>query len=68
MRLIPYLFLVYLVGWYTPLGTYFRGGIGRAHRIPRSFNGQFLGAFPDINEYESGYIGYGPISMNPLAE
>ncbi|CAI7721788.1 PIR protein [Plasmodium vivax] len=59
---------LFLLFRYTPLGTFFRGGRGRAHRIPRSFNGQFLGAFPDINEYEGGYIGYGPMNIPYGAE
>ncbi|SCA59630.1 hypothetical protein PVC01_000011900 [Plasmodium vivax] len=57
---------LFLLFRYTPVGTYFRGGRGRAHRIPRSFNGQFLGGFPGYDDYDVGHIGYGP--MNPLAE
>ncbi|SCA82058.1 VIR protein [Plasmodium vivax] len=57
---------LFLLFRYTPVGTFFRGGRGRAHRIPRSFNGQFLGGFPGYDDYEVGHIGYGP--MNPLAE
>ncbi|VUZ99808.1 PIR protein [Plasmodium vivax] len=57
---------LFLLFRYTPVGTFFRGGRGRAHRIPRSFNGQFLGGFPGYEEYDVGHIGYGP--MNPLAE
>ncbi|VUZ99747.1 PIR protein [Plasmodium vivax] len=56
---------LFLLFRYTPVGAFFRGGRGRAHRIPRSFNGQFPG-FPDFYEYEGGNIGYVP--MNPLAE
>ncbi|CAI7719384.1 PIR protein [Plasmodium vivax] len=59
---------LFLLFRYTPLGTFFRGGRGRAHRIPRSFNGQFLGAFPDVNEYNGGYIGYGPMDIPYGAE
>ncbi|CAI7720291.1 hypothetical protein PVPAM_090005500 [Plasmodium vivax] len=59
---------LFLLFRYTPVGTFFRGGRGRAHRIPRSFNGQFLGAFPDINEYNGGYIGYGPMDIPYGAE
>ncbi|VUZ99968.1 PIR protein [Plasmodium vivax] len=59
---------LFLLLRYTPVGTFFRGGRGRAHRIPRSFNGQFLGAIPDFQDYELGHIGYGPMNMNPLAE
>ncbi|VVA00004.1 PIR protein [Plasmodium vivax] len=57
---------LFLLFRYTPFGTFFRGGRGRAHRIPRSFNGQFLGGFPGYEEYDVGHILYGP--MNPLAE
>ncbi|VUZ99498.1 PIR protein [Plasmodium vivax] len=57
---------LFLLFRYTPVGAFFRGGRGRVHRIPRSFNGPFPGGFPGFEEYESGYIGYGP--MNPLAE
>ncbi|SCA59961.1 hypothetical protein PVT01_000056700 [Plasmodium vivax] len=57
---------LFLLFRYTPVGAFFRGGRGRAHRIPRSFNGQFLGGFPGYEEYDVGHILYGP--MNPLAE
>ncbi|SCA59654.1 hypothetical protein PVT01_000030800 [Plasmodium vivax] len=57
---------LFLLFKYTPVGTFFRGGRGRANRIPRSFNGQFLGGFPGYEDYDVGHIGYGP--MNPLAE
>ncbi|SCA81999.1 VIR protein [Plasmodium vivax] len=57
---------LFLLFRYTPFGTFFRGGRGRVHRIPRSFNGQFLGGFPGYEDYDVGHIGYGP--MNPLAE
>ncbi|SCA60838.1 Plasmodium vivax Vir protein, putative [Plasmodium vivax] len=58
---------LFLLFRYTPVGTFFRGGRGRAHRIPRSFNGQFPG-FPDYYDYDGGYIGYAPMNINPLAE
>ncbi|CAI7723944.1 hypothetical protein, conserved [Plasmodium vivax] len=57
---------LFLLFRYTPVGAFFRGGRGRAHRIPRSFNGQFLGGFTGYEEYDVGHILYGP--MNPLAE
>ncbi|CAG9485558.1 unnamed protein product [Plasmodium vivax] len=57
---------LFLLFKYTPVGTFFRGGRGRVRRIPSGFHGQFLGAFPDIQDYYGGNIGYGP--MNPLAE
>ncbi|SCA60528.1 VIR protein [Plasmodium vivax] len=59
---------LFLLLRYTPVATFFRGGRGRAHRIPRSFHGHFPGAFPDYHEYDGGYIGYGPMNINPLAE
>ncbi|CAI7717579.1 PIR protein [Plasmodium vivax] len=55
---------LFLLFRYTPVGTFFRGGRGRVHRIPRSFNGPF----PDIQDYDGGYIGYGPTSISSLAE
>ncbi|VUZ99787.1 PIR protein [Plasmodium vivax] len=57
---------LFLLFRYTPIGAFFRGGRGRVHRIPRSFNGPFPGGFPGYEEYDVGHIGYGP--MNPLAE
>ncbi|SCA82076.1 VIR protein [Plasmodium vivax] len=57
---------LFLLFRYTPVGAFFRGGRGRVRRIPRSFNGPFPGGFPGYEEYDGGYIGYGP--MNPLAE
>ncbi|SCA59994.1 hypothetical protein PVT01_000061400 [Plasmodium vivax] len=57
---------LFLLFRYTPVGAFFRGGRGRAHRIPRSFNGPFLGEFQGYQDYYGGNIGYGP--MNPLAE
>ncbi|VVA00125.1 PIR protein [Plasmodium vivax] len=58
--------VLFLLFKYTPIGAFFRGGRGRVHRIPRSFNGPFPGGFPGYEEYDVGHIGYGP--MNPLAE
>ncbi|SCA82117.1 hypothetical protein PVC01_000116900 [Plasmodium vivax] len=57
---------LFLLFKYTPVGTFFRGGRGRVRRIPSGFHGQFLGAFPDVQDYYGGNIGYG--QMNPLAE
>ncbi|CAI7717616.1 PIR protein [Plasmodium vivax] len=57
---------LFLLFRYTPVGAFFRGGRGRARRIPSGFNGQFLGGFPGYEDYDVGHIGYGP--MNPLAE
>ncbi|EDL42661.1 variable surface protein Vir6, putative, partial [Plasmodium vivax] len=57
---------LFLLFRYTPVGAFFRGGRGRVRRIPSGFHGQFLGEFPDIQDYYGGNIGYG--QMNPLAE
>ncbi|CAI7723972.1 hypothetical protein PVPAM_000010100 [Plasmodium vivax] len=57
---------LFLLFRYTPVGAFFRGGRGRVRRIPSGFHGPFPGGFPDLQDYEGGYIGYGPI--NPLAE
>ncbi|SCA81789.1 Plasmodium vivax Vir protein, putative [Plasmodium vivax] len=59
---------LFLLFKYTPVGSFFGGRRRRFRQIPRSFNGQFLGAFPDFQDYEGGHIGYGPMNMNPLAE
>ncbi|CAG9478549.1 unnamed protein product [Plasmodium vivax] len=59
---------LFLLFRYTPVGAFFRGGRGRVHRIPRSFNGQFLGGFPGYEDYEGGYIGYGPMDIPYGAE
>ncbi|KMZ94040.1 hypothetical protein PVMG_02266 [Plasmodium vivax Mauritania I] len=58
---------LFLLFRYTPVGAFFRGGRGRVRRIPSGFHGQFPG-FPDYHEYDGGYIGYGPMNINPLAE
>ncbi|EDL42819.1 variable surface protein Vir6-like [Plasmodium vivax] len=59
---------LFLLFRYTPVGAFFRGGRGRVRRIPSGFHGPFSGEFPNFQDYEGGYIGYGPMSMNPLAE
>ncbi|SCA83559.1 VIR protein [Plasmodium vivax] len=59
---------LFLLFRYTPVGTFFRGGRGRARRIPSGFSGPFPGEFPNFQDYEGGYIGYGPMNINPLAE
>ncbi|CAI7718046.1 hypothetical protein, conserved [Plasmodium vivax] len=59
---------LFLLFKYTPVGSFFGGRRGRFRQIPRSFNGPFPGDFPNFNEYEGGYIGYGPMNINPLAE
>ncbi|KMZ83465.1 hypothetical protein PVBG_05582 [Plasmodium vivax Brazil I] len=59
---------LFLLLRYTPVGAFFRGGRGRVRRIPSGFHGPFPGEFPNFQDYEGGYIGYGPMSMNPLAE
>ncbi|SCA60379.1 hypothetical protein, conserved [Plasmodium vivax] len=57
---------LFLLFKYTPVGSFFGGRKGRFRQIPRSFNGPFQGEFPNFQDYDGGYIGYGP--MNPLAE
>ncbi|SCA59637.1 Plasmodium vivax Vir protein, putative [Plasmodium vivax] len=59
---------LFLLFKYTPVGSSFGGRRGRFRQIPRTFNGPFPGDFPNFNEYEGGYIGYSPMSINPLAE
>ncbi|SCA59589.1 Plasmodium vivax Vir protein, putative [Plasmodium vivax] len=59
---------LYLLFKYTPVGTFFRGGRVRSQRIPGGFSGPFPGGFPNFQDYEGGYIGYGPTSISSLAE
>ncbi|VVA00333.1 PIR protein, partial [Plasmodium vivax] len=58
--------VLFLLFKYTPVGSFFGGRRGRFRQIPRSFNGPFPGDFANFQEYDGGFIGYGP--MNPLAE
>ncbi|CAG9483815.1 unnamed protein product [Plasmodium vivax] len=59
---------LFLLFKYTPVGTFFRGGRVRARRIPSGFSGQFLGTFPDMQDYGGGYVGYSPMDIPHLAE
>ncbi|VUZ99826.1 PIR protein, fragment [Plasmodium vivax] len=54
---------LFLLFRYTPVGSFFGGRRGRFRQIPRSFNGPFPGDFANFQEYDGGFIGYGP--MNP---
>ncbi|SCA83654.1 VIR protein [Plasmodium vivax] len=60
--------VLFILFKYTPVGSFFGGRRGRFRQIPRSFNGPFPGDFGNFQEYDGGYIGYGPMNMNPLAE
>ncbi|KMZ89645.1 hypothetical protein PVMG_05930 [Plasmodium vivax Mauritania I] len=60
--------VLFLLFKYTPVGSFFGGRRGRIRQIPSGFHGQFLGAFPDMQDYGSGYVGYSPMNINPLAE
>ncbi|SCA59816.1 VIR protein [Plasmodium vivax] len=52
---------------YTPFGSFFGGRRGRFRQIPSSFRG-FPPDFANLQEYGGGYVGYGPMYINPLAE
>ncbi|SCA83749.1 hypothetical protein, conserved [Plasmodium vivax] len=60
--------VLFLLFKYTPVGFFFGGRRGRFRQIPHSFNGPFPGEFPNFQDYEGGYIGYGPTSISSLAE
>ncbi|CAI7718308.1 hypothetical protein PVPAM_040005400 [Plasmodium vivax] len=60
--------VLFLLFKYTPVGSFFGGRRGRFRQIPSSFRGFPPGEFPNFQEYEGGYIGYGPMNINPLAE
>ncbi|SCA59594.1 Plasmodium vivax Vir protein, putative [Plasmodium vivax] len=55
---------LFLLFKYTPVGTFFGRRRGRAHGIPRSFNGQFLGGFPGYEEFYDVGFGNGPINIS----
>ncbi|SCA59612.1 Plasmodium vivax Vir protein, putative [Plasmodium vivax] len=59
---------LFLLFRYTPVGSFFGGRRGRFRQIPRTFGGFPPGEFPNFQDYEGGYIGYGPTSISPLAE
>ncbi|KMZ88726.1 hypothetical protein PVBG_05672 [Plasmodium vivax Brazil I] len=60
--------VLFLLFKYTPVGSFFGGRRGRFRQIPRSFGGFPPGEFPNFQDYEGGYIGYGPTSISSLAE
>ncbi|SCA83806.1 hypothetical protein, conserved [Plasmodium vivax] len=60
--------VLFLLFKYTPVGSFFGGRRGRIRQIPSSFRGFPPGEFPNFHEYDGGYIGYGPMNINPLAE
>ncbi|CAG9481949.1 unnamed protein product [Plasmodium vivax] len=60
--------VLFLLFKYTPVGSFFGGRRGRFRQIPSSFRGFPPGEFSNFQEYEGGYIGYGPMNINPLAE
>ncbi|SCA60316.1 Plasmodium vivax Vir protein, putative [Plasmodium vivax] len=60
--------VLFLLFKYTPVGSFFGGRRRRFRQIPSRFRGYPPGEFPNFQEYESGYIGYGPMNINPLAE
>ncbi|VUZ99650.1 PIR protein [Plasmodium vivax] len=60
--------VLFLLFKYTPVGSFFGGRRGRFRQIPRSFGGFAPGELPNFQDYEGGYIGYGPTSISSLAE
>ncbi|CAI7719415.1 hypothetical protein, conserved [Plasmodium vivax] len=59
---------LFLLFKYTPVGSFFGGRRGRIRQIPRSFGGFAPGNFANFQEYDGGFIGYGPTSISHLAE
>ncbi|SCA59585.1 VIR protein [Plasmodium vivax] len=59
---------LFLLFKYTPVGSFFGGRRGRIRQIPSSFRGFPPGEFPNFHEYDGGFIGYGPMNINPFAE
>ncbi|KMZ88765.1 hypothetical protein PVBG_05857 [Plasmodium vivax Brazil I] len=60
--------ILFVLFKYTPVGSFFGGRRRRIHQIPSSFRGFPPGDFANFQEYDGGFIGYGPMNMNPLAE
>ncbi|SCA59969.1 VIR protein [Plasmodium vivax] len=60
--------VLFILFKYTPVGSFFGGRRGRIRQIPSGFHGHFLGAFPDIQDYGGGYVGYSPMDIPHLAE
>ncbi|VUZ99813.1 PIR protein [Plasmodium vivax] len=59
--------VLFLLFKYTPVGSFFGGRSGRFRQIPRSFGG-FQPDFANFQDYDGGYIRYGPMSISSLAE
>ncbi|CAI7723939.1 PIR protein [Plasmodium vivax] len=59
--------VLFLLFKYTPVGSFFGGRRGRFRQIPRSFGG-FQPDFTNFQDYDGGYIRYGPMSISSLAE
>ncbi|CAG9479578.1 unnamed protein product [Plasmodium vivax] len=60
--------VLFLLFKYTPVGSFFGGRRGRFRQIPSSFRGFPPGDFSNFQEYDGGFIGYGPTSISSLAE
>ncbi|VUZ99516.1 PIR protein [Plasmodium vivax] len=60
--------VLFILFKYTPFGSFFGGRRGRIRQIPSSFRGFPPGEFPNFQEYDSGFIGYAPMNINPFAE
>ncbi|EDL42690.1 variable surface protein Vir6, putative [Plasmodium vivax] len=60
--------VLFLLFKYTPVGSFFGGRRGRFRQIPSSFRGFPPGNFANFQEYDGGFIGYGPTSISSLAE
>ncbi|KMZ88682.1 hypothetical protein PVBG_06089 [Plasmodium vivax Brazil I] len=58
---------LFLLFKYTPVGSFFGGRRRRFRQIPSSFRG-FPPDFANFQDYDGGFIGYGPMNINPLAE
>ncbi|SCA60587.1 hypothetical protein PVC01_000086300 [Plasmodium vivax] len=59
---------LFLLFKYTPVGSFFGGRRGRIRQIPSSFRGFPPADFANFQEYDGGFIGYGPTSISSLAE
>ncbi|SCA60814.1 Plasmodium vivax Vir protein, putative [Plasmodium vivax] len=59
--------VLFLLFKYSPVGSFFGGRRGRIRQIPSSFRG-FPPDFANFQDYDGGFIGYGPMNINPLAE
>ncbi|KMZ86068.1 hypothetical protein PVBG_05467 [Plasmodium vivax Brazil I] len=59
--------VLFILFKYTPFGSFFGGRRRRFRQISSSFGG-FPPDFANFQEYDGGFIGYGPMNVNPLAE